>query len=189
VLVESGSKKTPGITLELQLSGPGVNRVVLARFVRSEIARVDRLGVRYHAAAQFEKPLDVLGPAAEAAERSTPKALGELLSKVLSESDNQPEAASIRFARGLRSLVGARDVLIRHAPIAPVDDSESIYFQVAGEGLSRTILQVVFERDSSVTAAEFRLLKAAAWMAAAVLELERPAGRVDADRDRMSEVA
>ena len=190
VLLESGSKVSPGVTLELQLSGPGLNRVVLARFVRSEIARVDRLGVRYHAAARFEKPLDILAPRPDTTTTSTPHQLAELLAAVLDESNPQRELASIRFARGLRTLMGARDVLIRQAPIAPVDDSESIYFRVNGDGRSRAILQVMFGRDRGLTAPEFTLLKAAASLAAAVLELEQPAGNVAGSAgSRLSEVA
>lgn len=173
LLVESGSKLTPGVTLELHLSGPDTNLVVMARFVRSEVARINRLGVRYLAAAQFEKPLDVLTPRQQPLTRSTvPHALAELLATVLAESDHHPEPAPIRFARGFRALLRARDVLIGHAPIAPADDSESIYFHVKGEDRSRVILQVMFEPDRALTASEFRLLKAAAFLTAAVLELE-----------------
>jgi hypothetical protein len=98
-------------------------------------------------------------------------ALSQLLSDVLSDG-NHSEAPSVRFARGVRGLLNARDVVIRRAPIAPVGDTESIYFNVSGEGDVRTILQVMFERDHAVTAAEFRLLKAASVLTAGVLELE-----------------
>jgi hypothetical protein len=189
VLIESGSKVTPGVTLELQLTGLGLQRVMLARFVRSEIAHVDGLGVRYHAAAQFEQPLDILPTHAESTSPSTSESLSRLVTAVLSDQ-NQAETASVRFARGVRGLIHARDVSIRRAPIAPAGDTESIYFNVSGEGDSRTILQVMFDRDHNVTAAEFRLLKAAAVLTAGVLELEelslesaRLAG------SRMSEVA
>jgi CheY-like chemotaxis protein len=172
VLLESGSKVSPGVTLELQLSGMGLDRVVLARFVRSEIARVDRLGVRYHAAAQFEQPLDILAPRTEPPSPSGPRSLAELFTSVLSDS-NHLEAPSVRFARGLRGLVAARDVLIRRTPMAPGADCESIYFRVKGDERSGTILQVLFDRNRALTATEFRLLKAAAGLTAAVLELER----------------
>lgn len=171
VLIESGSKVTPGITMELQLTGLGTQRTMMARFVRSEIAHVDRMGVRYHAAAQFEQPLDILPAHGEASSPSTSGSLSRLLATVLSDQ-NQPEAPSVRFARGLRGLIHARDVVIRRAPIAPAGDSESIYFNVSGEGDSRMILQVMFERAHNVTAADFRLLKAAAVLTAGVLELE-----------------
>ena len=63
-----------------------------------------------------------------------------------------PESAGIRFARGVRALIGARDVFVCRAPIAPAKDCESIYFHVNEEGGKRTILQVVFEQDRAVTA-------------------------------------
>jgi len=189
VLIESGSKVTPGVTLELQLSGLGLQRIMMARFVRSEIAHVDRMGVRYHAAAQFEQPLDILPAHGESTSPSTSESLSRLVTAVLSDQD-QPETASVRFARGVRGLVQARDVLIRRAPITPAGDGESIYFNVSGEGDSRTIMQVMFEHDHSVTAAEFRLLKAAAVLTAGVLELEELS--LESARfagTRMSEVA
>jgi CheY-like chemotaxis protein len=190
LLLESGSKVTPGVSLDLHLSGPGLNRIVNARFIRSEVARVDRLGVRYHAAAQFDAPLDFLAPREEAAPRATPHQLAELLTTVLDPSGNRAEPPVIKFARGLRTLIGARDVLVRATPIAPVDDSESIYFHVAGAGPSRTILQVMFERDRALTAGEFKLLKAAAALTAAVLEVQGPRAAAPAPgTPRMSEVA
>jgi hypothetical protein len=171
VLIESASKLTPGITIELQLSGLGLHRLMMARFVRSEIAHVDRMGVRYHAAAQFEQPLDILPAHGESTAPSTSELLSRLVTDVLS-GQNQPEVPSVRFARGLCGLVRAREVLIRRAPIAPAGDNESVYFNVSGEGDSRTILQVIFDRNHNLTAAEFRLLKAASVLTAGVLEIE-----------------
>ncbi len=54
---------------------------------------------------------------------------------------------------------------------------ETLYFDVPGDDRLRTTLQVMFDRNHNVTDAEFRLLKAAAWLTAAVLELEKPAAR------------
>lgn len=172
LLVESGSKVTPGVTLELQLTGMGQSRIVLARFVRSEIARVDRLGVRYLAAAQFEQPLDLLVPRTEPAPTATPRSLADLFTTVVCDA-NQPEDASIRFARGLRGLVGARDVLIRPTPIAPEHGCESIYFRVNGDDRSGLILQILFDRNRALTTSEFRLMKAATGLASALLELQQ----------------
>jgi hypothetical protein len=172
VLLESGSKVSPGVTLELQLTGMGQSRIVLARFVRSEIARVDRLGVRYHAAAQFEEPLDLLVPRTEPTPAATPRSLAELFTTVVCDS-NQPEDASIRFARGLRGLVGARDVLIRQTPLAPGHDCESIYFRVNGDDRSGMILQILLDRDRALTTSEFRVMKAATGLASALLELQQ----------------
>jgi CheY-like chemotaxis protein len=172
LLLESASKVSPGATLELQLSGMDQNCVVKARFVRSDIARVDRFGVRYHAAAQFEMPLAMLGPRGESTPRATPQSLAELFTTVVSEL-NSEEDSSIRFAQGLRGLIGARDVLIGPAPIVPDRNSESIYFRIDGDDQSGMVLQVLLDRRRALTIAEFRMLKAASGMATAVLEMKR----------------
>ena len=52
---------------------------------------------------------------------------------------------------------------------------ETLNFDVPGDDRMRTTLQVMFDRNHDVTDAQFRLLKAAAWLTAAVLELEKPA--------------
>ena len=59
MLVETGSKLEPGSVTKLHLCGPDTHLVVPARFVRSEVAAVNREGVKYHAAAMFQKPLDL----------------------------------------------------------------------------------------------------------------------------------
>jgi CheY-like chemotaxis protein len=171
VLLESGSKVTPGVTLELQLNGMGQHCIVMARFVRSQVARVDRLGVRYHAAAQFEQPLEILTPRVQSKPLATAQSLAELFTTVVSESD-QPEDSCIRFARGLRGLIGARDVFVRPSPMVPSHDCESIYFRLSGDDRSGMILQVLFDRDRSLTTAEFKLLKAATGLTSALLDLE-----------------
>jgi hypothetical protein len=172
LLLECASKVSPGATLEVQLLGMGQNCVVMARFVRSDIARVDRLGVRYHAAAQFAEPLALLRPRAESTPTATPQSLAELFTTVVSGLNSQ-EDSSLRFAQGLRGLIGACDVLIRPTPIAPDDDSESFYFRIGGNDQSGMILQILLDRHRGLTAAEFRMLKAASGMALAVLELKR----------------
>jgi CheY-like chemotaxis protein len=184
VLLESGSKLTPGVTLDLQLRGMGQSRIIPARFVRSEISRVDRLGVRYHAAAQFEQPLDLLTPRTESRPAANPQPLAELFSAVVCDS-NQPEDVSVRFARGLRGLVGARDVLIRPTPIAPGHDCESIYFRVNGDDRSGMILQVLLDRDRALTTAEFKLMKAATGLASALFELRQPSIEDDAQQSAL----
>jgi hypothetical protein len=59
MLIETGSKFTPGTVTELQLYGPETDLVVSACFVRSEVALVDGRGVKYRAAATFKKQLDL----------------------------------------------------------------------------------------------------------------------------------
>lgn len=173
LLVESTSKLSQGVTYEMQLQGPDTALLVRARVVRSDVGRVDTRGVRYHAAASFERALDLLGRRGAAAPADPQQALAELLLKVVADAGETLEPADVRFARGLRRLLGARDVLVRRAPVSPADGSESIYFHVTGQGRTQRILQVLFDPDRALTEAEFRLLKAAAPMTAAVLELDR----------------
>ena len=58
LLLESGSKVTPGSTAELKLSGPDWQIAIPACFVRSEVGPVNGQGVKYHIAAEFETPLE-----------------------------------------------------------------------------------------------------------------------------------
>lgn len=168
ILIESASRVSPGMALDLRLTARGVSRIVMARFVRSEVAQGDHGGSRYRSAAQFEQPLDIV-PCPDIAPRATAQSLGDLFASVLAES-NESEPRAARFARGLPTLVGAREVLLRRLPITVPDEGDSIYFSVKEDSSSRTILQVIFERPP--TAAEFCLLKAAAALTRAVLDLE-----------------
>ena len=59
MLIETGSRFTPGGVTDLQLCGPETHLVISACFVRSEVAAVDGCGVKYHAAATFKEPLDL----------------------------------------------------------------------------------------------------------------------------------
>jgi CheY-like chemotaxis protein len=175
VLVETGSKFAPGSTTNLQLCGPETNLVVPVRFIRSDVARIDGLGVRYRAAAAFAKEIDLTGPRRPAGQPSTPpEALAELLGSVLSPARERPEPAHARFAQGLRQLVGARDVRVSAGGAGSAGGRETLYFDVPGDDRSRATLQVTFDRNHDVTDSEFKLLKAAAWLTAAVLELEKP---------------
>ena len=175
VLVETGSKFAPGSTTNLQLCGPETNLVVPVRFIRSDVARIDGLGVRYRAAAAFTKEIDLTGPRRAAGQPSTPpEALAELLGSVLSPARERSEPAHARFAQGLRQLVGARDVRVSAGGAGSAGGRETLYFDVPGDDRSRATLQVTFDRNHDVTDTEFKLLKAAAWLTAAVLELEKP---------------
>jgi len=173
VLLESNSKVSPGVILELNLKGMGQSHNVMARFVRSQIADVDRLGVRYHAAAHFEQPLEMLTGRTESNSKpqATPQSLAALFSSVVSESDDA-EDPCLRFTRGLCGMVGARDVLVRQTPMVPSADCESIYFRVNGDERSGMVLQILFDRHRSLTTSEFRLLKAATGLTSALLDLD-----------------
>ena len=177
VLLESGSKFPPGTTAQLQLAGEGTQMVVPVRFIRSEIARIDAFGVRYYAAAAFDKAIDLAGPRRFASEPSaTPEALAQLLAAAFARSTTE-EPAHLRFALGVRQLVGARAVKLRSSAAPSSSGRETLFFDVPGDDRARTILEVTFERGYDVTSAEFKLLKAAAWLTAAALEFDQPAAR------------
>jgi hypothetical protein len=179
VLLESGSKLAPGSTTELRLIGPAADVVVPVRFIRSEIAKVDPVGVRYRAAAEFDREIDLARLARASGKTSSAShALAELLAGCLDDSGLLQDPAHVRFVRGVRELVGARDVQVRTASAPSDAGCETLYFDVPGDGRARKTMQVVFDRGHDVTASEFTLLKAAAWLAAAALELEKPEVRV-----------
>ena len=144
------------------------------------------------AAPRRDRPatLDLLTPRTQLAPRANPQSLADLFKTVVSESSLH-EAPSAQFARGLCDLVGAREVLVREAPIVPDFDCESIYFRVNGDDRSGMILQLLFERNRSVTTSEFRLMKAATGLTAALLEFERVS--IDetalATREQLAQVA
>ncbi|MGH9311597.1 MAG: PilZ domain-containing protein [Vicinamibacterales bacterium] len=175
VLIETISKITPGSTFDLQVLGQDTNLRVPARMVRSEVGSVDRLGVRYRAAATFARDLDILGPrppSSSSAATLMPKVLADLLSRVLAEVDCGSGSATLRarFEQELRRLLPVRDIQIRQTPVITNEGTESIYFTVPRASGSRPILQAIFEPNYQPSAMEFRVLKAAASVAAVVLE-------------------
>jgi CheY-like chemotaxis protein len=176
LLVESSSKLTPGVSCDLELCGLGTALPVRARFLRSDVGQISGLGVRYYSAAQFDRELDLLRGQTRPLSRggaTLQQGLADLVAAVLTQKD-PVESARTRFTRGVRQLVDARDVIIRSAPVAPADGSESIFFQVQGEAKPPAVLQVLFDPNHVLTAAEFNLLKAAASLTSAVLDIEKP---------------
>ena len=173
VLVESGSKFALGSTTNLHLSGTETNLVVPVRFIRSAVARIDGLGVRYHAAAAFAKELDLAGPRRVDAPATPPQELASLLGTVFATDNEQSEPAHARFADGLRRLVGARAVQVR--------TGSSEYRWTRNAALRRAWRRPVAHDAAGHGRAQPRgyrrrvkVLKAAAWLTAAVLELEKP---------------
>jgi hypothetical protein len=81
-----------------------------------------------------------------------------------------PAAVRARFEKELRELVPLRDVQLRLTPVIASQDAESIYFTVPQGSGPSPILQATFDRDYRPSPMEFRLLKAAASLAAVVLE-------------------
>lgn len=175
ILVETTAKFTPGSRTEFHLLGPDTELVVPGRFVRTEVAAVDPRCVKYYAAAAFEKPLNLLRPGAEpVGAPSKLEALGALLTRVLADLNRggDPEALRTALEHGLSELVPARAIEIREAPIEPGPGGESIYFNVPAGSVPRAVLQVTFDPDCGPSETDFRILKAAALLTAAVLEFD-----------------
>ncbi len=173
VLVETGIKISPGSTLDLQLLGQNIDLRVPARMVRSEVASVDHLGVKYRAAAAFSHELDIAGLHLAPSDSSLmPKVLADMLARVLADVDRSSSGSSMRarFEQELGRLLSVREIRLRRLPVIPNERTESVYFTVPRASGSRPILQAVFEPDYQPSAMEFRILKAAVGVAAVILE-------------------
>jgi hypothetical protein len=175
ILLESTSKIAPGNAVDLQLIGRGITGVSMpARLIRTDVAAVDRIGVKYRTAAAFDRELDLGVEVAQqfTATTATPKALADLLVHVLSDVtfDSRSDAPRAKFEQGLRQLMPLREVQLRQAPIDPREQEDSVYFNVPHENGVKAIMQVVFERQHQPSSTEFKLLKAAASAAGVVLE-------------------
>jgi len=173
MLVESSAKFAPGSLVELRLCGPDDERVMPARWVRSDVADVDGFGVRYHAAAVFERTFD-LG-AVSVCEEPIPSPLAGLaewlrqISTAL-EQGKDPRALQRVIELGLLRTVSARKVQIRETAIASEDGCESILFPVSARDRSRAVLQATFAPASEPSELDFKLLQAGACLAAVVLQ-------------------
>jgi hypothetical protein len=171
VLVETTSRVTLGSTLDLQFVGQDAQVSIPARILRTDVADVTGLGVRYRVAASFTRDLEILQTAAAARSATAkPAALAEMLARVLADVETRPDSAvpHARFEEELGKLLPVRSIQIRRTPLASTGD-ESIYFQVPG-GSGSPILQAIFEPNTVPSAEDFKLLKAAASLAAVVLE-------------------
>ena len=175
ILVESPVKFTPDSPTEFHLKGPEANLVVPARFIRSEVSVVDALGVRYQAAAIFSTKVELfpttqrLTPGGAA-----PQALAELLVRVTAELNEggSPDIIRTTFEQGLRQLVPSCDIKLRHTPVGSLDGCDSIYFTVPTSGTEGTVLQATFDPEYEPLLEEFKLLRAAASVAAVVLQYQ-----------------
>jgi hypothetical protein len=173
VLVETTSKVQVGRAIELHLSGEGIQACVAARITRSEIASVDGLGVRYRMAAAFSRELAIPGVDAGTAQRAVqPTALADLFARVLQEVEAGSAPTKVRtvFEHGLRRLFSAVDLQIRQSPVVSENGTESVYFTIPVRGRRGAILQAIFESNRPPALNEFKMLKAAATLASAVLE-------------------
>jgi hypothetical protein len=176
LLVESGSKLDAGSTTIFHLSGPNKDLTISARIVRSQVGAVTGRGVKYLAAALFDKTIDALEQRRAAPERSVaaPKALADLLARVMEERENGSDPARLRtsFEEGIKRLVNARDVEIREEANIASDGTELVCFPVPANRGFRTTLQATFGPNDTPQDDEVRILKAAATLAGFILQFE-----------------
>jgi hypothetical protein len=172
LLLETTSKLPLGSTMDFQVVGQDTSLCVPGRVLRSDVSEVDARGVKYRVAAAFARDLNLLGFAPQSASPAlTPTALADVFSRVLSEADRSGPAAVRRFEQELRQLLPVRDIQLRQGPLTPSGDGESIYFTVPAGNGPQPVLQAIFEPDYELSPMEFKVLKAAATLAAAVIDL------------------
>jgi hypothetical protein len=180
VRLETSTPLHPGNLIDLEVIGMEGSLAVGARLIRTETVEADGPDVRYRAAAMFLREIDLFAAntnpalvAAAAAETYTPRVLADLLGRVMANATWVANGAPLRssFESEVCELVRAKEVRIRAVPVRAPGGCQSLYFNIPSAGGSEHGLHVVFERGYRPTAAEFRLLKAAASLAAVVLDL------------------
>jgi hypothetical protein len=172
MLVETSSKFMPGSVAEFEITAADDSIVVPVRFVRSEIVGVDGRGVRYRAAAVFEREVDLDGPRTKTARvASTASGLATWLQQLSGDIERNAGAGTLRarFENGLCQLVSAREIRILDEPAPPAEGCESIFFNMTFGG-TRRVLQVTFEPGYEPSEVDFKMLQAGASLAAIALQ-------------------
>jgi hypothetical protein len=183
IRLETSTQLHSGRLIDLQLIGMEGSHPVTARLLRTETIELDGSEVKYRAAAMFLRELAVFANAGNpllpgaAVESHPPRALADLLGRVLANASWVSNGATLRsqFEAELRAMVRAKDVCICTVPVRAAGGCQQLYFKIPTSGDSEYALHIVFERGHRPSAAEFRLLEAAARLAAVVLDLT-PAG-------------
>jgi CheY-like chemotaxis protein len=181
IRLEANTRLYAGHLVNLELIGMDGSHPVSARLIRAESVGTNDSEVKYRAAAMFLRELDVFTTSgnpllvAAAVEPYPPRALADLLGRVVAGASWVSNGAGLRsrFETELRAMVRAKDVCIRPVPVRAAGGCQSLYFSIPGTRGPEHALHVVFERGHRPSAAEFRLLKAAASLAAVVVDLGR----------------
>ena len=174
LLFESGTRIPPDRCEQLTLCGPGTEIQVPSSFVRSEVAHVTGLGVRYHTAVTFVAPLELEEGCRTLSLLPPPMTkLSHLLSCVGAELESEPRPTHREAVeRAVRQVTGALDVQIHDGVIAPAGNDETFDFAVPTSADGPVILRIAFSPGSKPTPADLRLSRAAARLAAIVLEFD-----------------
>jgi hypothetical protein len=174
LLFESGTRIPPDSCEQLTLCGPGTEIHVPSCFVRSEVALVSGLGVKYHIAVMFSAPLELEenGRPLSLVPAPTTK-LGHLLSCMGAELESEPRSTHREAVeRAVRQATGAQDVQIHDGVITPATGGDTLDFAVPTSADAPVIMRVAFAPGLKATPADLRLTRAAARLAAIVLEFD-----------------
>jgi hypothetical protein len=174
LLFESGTRIPPDSCEQLTLVGSGTEIQVRSYFVRSEVALVSGLGVKYHIAVMFSAPLELEKNCRPLSLVPVPTTkVSHLLSCVGAELESQPHPTHREAVeRAVRQVTGAVDVQIHDGVIAPAAGGETLDFAVPTSADGPVIMRVAFAPGSKPTPADLRLSRAAARLAAIVLEFD-----------------
>ena len=183
VRLETSTRLHPGL-IDLEVIGMEGSVAVGARLIRTETVDADGPEVKYRVAAMFLREIDLFATnanpilvAAAAARPTRQEVLADLLGRVLADATWVSNGAALwsSFESEVCALVRARRSSHPRGAGAGRRRCQSLYFRIPSDRRAEHGLHIVFERGYRPTAAEFRLLKAAASLASVVLDLA-PAG-------------
>ena len=180
LLIESRSAFVLEQPTKFELHGR-LHLVAQGRFVRTSARaqRSDGHDGLYRAAAVFDNDLPVFAPRVPARGGTTLAAseLTEVLAWVRREAREGllPEHIRSAFELGVQSLVGARDVRVCRAPVQTEEPGDSLCLTVPTSDGTEAFLQAIYDRTRPPSSTSFQHLKAAATLAADVIEMEQAA--------------
>jgi hypothetical protein len=173
LLIESRGQFIIGQPAAFELHGR-LRVVVPGRFVRA--TATPNAGGYFQSAALFDDDLPLFAPHAVGAPGGVTitSDLGEVLAWVRGQARAGLRAERIRaaFELSVQELVGARAVLICRAPAEADEPGDSVCLPVPTSDGSQAFLQAIYDTARPPSSDAFERLKAAATIAADVLEIE-----------------
>jgi len=176
LLIESPGRFVVGQPAAFELHGR-LRVVVPGRFVRAA-ASAGGHGL-CHSAAIFDEDLPLFAAGATAARSGVTitSDLREVLAWVRGQAREglRPDRIRAAFELSVQELVGARAVLICRAPAQADEPGDSVCLPVPTSDGSEAFLQAIYDTTRPPSSGAFERLKAAATLAADVLEMESAA--------------
>jgi hypothetical protein len=185
LLIESRGNFVTGQPASFELHGR-LRVVVPGRFVRSTEAAAPAAPSDariYHSAAIFDDDLPLFAPLASGSHAGAviTSDMGEVLAWVRGEARSGMRAGRIRaaFELSVQEIVGARAVLLCRVPAQADEPGDSVCLPVPTTDGSVAFLQAIYDTARPPSSQAFEQLKAAAELAADVLEMEHAAHAAD----------